>query len=118
MKNILIWSRATDRNIGIATSAICALALAALIGFALPAPGPCDAIPLLDGFIAAMLLLFIWGSFHMARPSRYSQGWAVAEVFVIPLVWGLLVAALGFWLHHLKSAWEILPEELLNKIIA
>jgi len=30
----------------------------------------------------------------------------------------LLVAALGFWLHHLKIAWEILPEELLNKIIA
>ena len=97
MKNTLLWSRATDRKILTAAGIFCALALAMAVGSAHPAPEAPDIIRLLDGFIAAILLVLVWSSFRLARPGRYNHKWAVAEAVVVPLIWALLVAALGFW---------------------
>jgi hypothetical protein len=57
MKNALLWSPATDRKILLAAGIFCALALAVAVGSALPAPEAPDMIRLLDGFIAAILLV-------------------------------------------------------------
>src|SRR3974390_2385251 len=98
MDNILLWSRATDRKILIAGVVACFLLLAAAIGSALPTPEPVDGLSLLQGLIAASMLAFVWGGFRVARPARRGGRWVVAEAIVVPLVWGLLVAVLGFWL--------------------
>ena len=116
MKNILLWSRTTDRKILLAAGVLCALALALAVGLALPAPEGCDAVRLLNGFIAAMLLVLVWASFRLARPCRYSHKWVVAEAWVVPVAWALLVAALGFWCFHSQRSLEIKLEEIFGQL--
>jgi ABC-type transport system involved in cytochrome c biogenesis permease subunit len=106
MKNVLIWSRATDRRILVAAGGGCLVALAGGIGAALPAPVPYDSTQLVQGIIAAALLVFIWGTFRLARPRLHSQRWVVAEWVVVPVAWGLLVTVLGLWLSSFRETFE------------
>jgi hypothetical protein len=103
MRNIVLWSRATDQKILIAGGAACSLLLAAGIGSALPSPDVVDKLPLLQGLITTLMLIVVWSGFHVLRPSRYGRSWVVAEAVVVPLVWGFLVTALGLYLGHMQS---------------
>ena len=91
------------------------MTLAATIGLALPTPSPeqSDTFQLLEGLISAMLLVFVWGGFRVVRPRWYSQRWTVAEAIVVPVVWGLLVAALGFWFYYLQAP----PDEARRAVL-
>ena len=110
MKTIQIWSRDADRKILVVLCFLFCLALAAVTGSLLPEPEPADNIRILDAFIAAMLLVFVWAGFRLARPLRCRQRWVIAEVITVPLLWLLLIIALGIWFAHLRSAWEIRME--------
>lgn len=102
MKNIELWSREIDKKLLIIGSSICALALAAAIGSALPAPTTEIAgIHFFDAFITVMLLIAVWGAFRLIRPVRFGQRWLIAEVFTVPSVWLILVIALACWLGQL-----------------
>jgi len=94
----------------IVTGGVCCLTLAATIGLALPTPSPeqSDTFQLLEGLISAMLLVFVWGGFRVVRPR-----WTVAEAIVVPMVWGLLVAALGFWFSYLQAP----PDEARRAVL-
>jgi hypothetical protein len=105
MKNVEIWSRVADRKILAAAAAFCILLLAAFVGGCLPGPEPDDVFPLINGFIAAMLLVFVWGLFGVVRPSRRGQGWLMAQAVGIPLIWLLLVTVFGLWFRHVYESW-------------
>jgi hypothetical protein len=116
MKNIELWSREIDWKILIFAGAFCSLALAALVGSALPPPIPFRQTPLLGGLLTTALLVFVWSLFHLVRPERYSRKWAVAEAIVIPVVWGLFVGALAVWFSGLNAAWHIDYERIAQQI--
>jgi hypothetical protein len=117
MRNVLLWSRATDQKILIAGGAACSLLLAAAIGSALPSPESVDGLPLLQGLITALMLIVVWSGFHVLRPSWYSPRWVVAEAIVVPLVWGLLVTVLGLYLGGMHSVRDIEMETFINQAI-
>lgn len=112
MKSTQIWSRDLDRKILIVAGKVCSLAIAALTGAAIPPPTPADEMRLFDGFVTTMLLIFVWGVFHLLRPSRDSRGWSLAQFIAIPLAWALLVGVLAFWFGGLNSAWHMDYERL------
>ena len=59
-----------------------------------------------DAFIAMSLLVLVWGVFRLLEPGRrYSRMWVIAKTVGIPLIWILLVVALGFWFAHLHEEW-------------
>ena len=116
MKNILLWSRTTDRKILLAARIPSALALAFAVGSALPVLDGFYPVRLVHGFIAAMLLVLIWAGFRLARPCRYSHKWVVAEAWVVPLTWAVLVAAQGFWCFHWQWSWVKQLEEMFGKM--
>jgi hypothetical protein len=117
MKNIQVWSRDTDRKILTAAGAVGSLGLAAFIGSVLQPPTPSDHMPLFDGLLTSMLLVLVWSVFQLVRPGQYSHKWAVAQVIVIPVVWGLLVGALAVWFSELNAGWNILYERLNVQIL-
>src|SRR5262245_6348920 len=100
MNNIQLWSRAIDKKILIVLGVACALALAAAIGLALPTAEPSVNIKVLNALITSTLLVFVWGLFRLVRPTRYSPGWATAEIIVVPLAWTMLVIALALWFDY------------------
>lgn len=122
MTNVQVSSRETDWKVLIAFGS---LALSAFVGYLLPTPTdyPPNSVeywPLtaycgtrfLDALIAAALLVLVWGVFRLVEPGRrYSRTWVVAKAVGIPVVWLLLVIALGFWFSHLH-------EEYLRQIFS
>ena len=95
------------------------LIFAAFLGYLLPPPteyppNPAGYPPLtvyfgmrfVDGFITMALLVLVWGVFRLLEPGqRYSRTWVIAKTVGIPLIWILLVVALGFWFAHLHEEW-------------
>src|SRR5690349_767567 len=111
MRNVVIWSRAIDRQILLGIGCVCLLALASSVGLLLPTPEPSEFVIFINAFVTAALLLFVWGGFRLIRPSRYSQNWDTAEPVAVAVAWLVLVAVLGVWLNQLH-AWDIRIEQL------
>jgi hypothetical protein len=128
MTKVQFLSRETDWKVLIAFGS---LVFSAFVGYLLPTPtgyppGSPDYPPLtayfgirfVDALIAAALLALVWGVFRLLEPGRrYSQTWVIAKTVGIPLVWLLLVIALGFWFSHLHEEYlrTIYPPELTVK---
>jgi hypothetical protein len=93
------------------------LVFAAFVGYLLPPPTeypphPAGSPPLtvyfgmrfVDGLITMALLVLVWGVFRLLEPGRrYSRTLVIAKTVGIPLIWILLVVALGFWFAHLHD---------------
>lgn len=110
MKKIVFWPRAVDWKI---LSGVGCLAVAGLVGAVLPGPSPFDDNSFLMGCVAAFLLVSVWSCFRLVRPTLYSRKWVSAEFIAVPVVWILLVAALGLWFWHLRvSVEDLLPHRL------
>ena len=116
MKNIELWSRATDRKILIGLGLAFCLGVAAFAGWLLPEPVQVGNIQLLGAFITVMLLVFVWAGFRLLRPLWYRRGWVIAEIITVPLTWALLVVLLGLWFAHLNGAWDV-KLELIVKLV-
>jgi hypothetical protein len=106
MKDTLLWSRETDRRILAAIGYVWSVAFAGFIGWLLPVPIASEGVALVDGLIAAMLLVLIWGVFHLVQPCRPSRRWLVADLIAIPAIWILLIAVLALWFNRLHMKWE------------
>jgi hypothetical protein len=115
MTKVQFSSRETDWKILIALGS---LAFSAFVGYLLPTPTVDPTLSvleyppltaycgtrLLDALITAALLVLVWGVFRLLEPGRrYSQTWVIAKTVGIPMVWLLLVIALGFWFSHLHE---------------
>ncbi len=107
MKDTLLRSRTADYKILALTGYLCALAVAGVIGWFLPTPFVSEGGHFADSIIAAMLLVVVWGAFHLIQPSRHGQRWLLASLILIPVIWVGLIAALAFWFNHLHSQWEM-----------
>jgi len=78
------------------------LGFAAFIGCLLPVPFYVSRV--LGGFISVGLAVLVWCVFRLVEPRRYSRKWAIAELMVVPVVWVLLMVAVGVWFYHLGHA--------------
>jgi hypothetical protein len=115
MRNVVLWSRAIDRQILTAVGCVCLLAFAGTAGLLLPAPEPSECVTLINAFVTAALLLIVWAGFRLVRPFHYNYNWQVAEPFAVALAWVLLVSALGIWLNRLH-AWDIELDRLRSAL--
>jgi hypothetical protein len=121
MTKVQFLSRETDWKVLIPLGS---LLFSAFVGYLLPTPTvqptlsvleypPLTAycgMRFLDALIAAALLVLVWGVFRFLEPGRrYSRTSVITKTVGIPVVWLLLVIALGFWFSHLH-------EELLRDI--
>jgi len=108
MNNIQFTSRRTDFKI---LKVVAVLGISALAGFVLALlyegiyPEPFVpigfAVFFWEAIVSVPLALFVWCSFLLIRPGRYSRKWVIVEWIVVPLVWLLLVLAFDAWVHHL-----------------
>lgn len=117
MKNIVIWSRDVDVKIGF----LGFLALAAVAGFNLPM-GYANGVlsfGLVDAFMAVAMGIFSWSAFEMIKPSRFTgnwRRWGIAELWVVPMVWVLLMALLVIWLRHFLAADDDQVQSILDQL--
>ena len=102
MKSIELSSRETDRKVLII---LFSLAFAASVGFVLPTPLDAPGIRLLDALITIALGGLAWGVFHLLEPERYGRKWDIVRIAGIPILWLLLVLALGVWFYLLHTAY-------------
>jgi hypothetical protein len=98
MKNVEIWSRATDRNILTGLRWVGVLLLAAMVGYAYPTEPIYNLAPV-DALITSLLLILVWGCFHVLQPSRPGPTWRILEGVGVPAVWMLLVAIFLLCVH-------------------
>jgi hypothetical protein len=101
MKNIEFYSRETGQKILLIL--VC-LGVSALAGCLLPTPFEDSSARLFDAALSVALAVSVWCGFHLIKPRRYSQKWAIAELTVVPIVWLLLMLALAVWFYHLEQA--------------
>ena len=116
MRNTVLWSRGIDCQILKSIGCVCLLTFAGLVGLLLPAPEPSECVTLINAFVTAALLLFVWGGFRLVRPSAYNYNWEVVEPFAVALAWIVLVAVLALWLNRLH-AWDIELEMLRSTLL-
>lgn len=98
MKNLEIWSRDTDLKILIIVRWMCVLGLAASVGLLYPTE-PLYSLPPINALVSGLILILVWGVFHLVRPSRAGQIWLVMERVAIPTVWMLLLTVFLFFVH-------------------
>jgi hypothetical protein len=121
MTKVQLLSRETDWKVLIV---VVSLLFSAFVGYLLPTPTVQPTLsvseypPLtvycgirfLDALLTTALLVLVWAVFRLLEPGRrYSRTWVIAKTVGIPVIWLLLVIALGFWFSHLH-------EELLRDI--
>jgi hypothetical protein len=98
MKNPNIWSRDTDRRILVIARMLFFVALAASVGLLYPT-APLYSLPPINALVSGLLLILVWGVFHLVRPSRPGQIWLPLERIGVPAVWMLLLAVFLFLVH-------------------
>ena len=91
-------------------AAVGILGAAALVGFFF-IPTPIESARFVGPFLTVIFIPFTWGAFRLVRPSRYGRAWLIAEFIVVPVLWLLLVIALGIWFGHIGGP---VIEELLR----
>ena len=98
MKNLQIWSRDIDRKILHVALHTGILGLASSVGLLYPTD-PLSTLPPINALVSGLLLILVWGVFHLFRPLRPGQTWLLIERMGIPAVWMLLLAAFLFAVH-------------------
>lgn len=90
-------------NQRLAYKAFFVVGLSAVSGFLLSTLEPPPTAPLIELIVSVPLALLLWSVFHLVEPANPSRKWVIAELTVVPVVWLLLMLALGVWLFHV---WE------------
>lgn len=114
MKNIVFWSREMDLMIGF-------LALAAVVGYCLPVIYQNGWWPLngMGSLMAVGIGVFAWALFEIIKPTRIAYGWRhwrIAELWVVPTVWVLLVATFVIFFHVFQKADDNQVRLIMEKI--
>ena len=103
MKNVDLWTRDTDRAILAGLGALGIWVVAAVIGGWILSSVHDDLL-WIAATIAGALFVFVWGGYNIVRPTRYSSSWKNAQYIAIPIMWGLLLAALTTCFQHMYVA--------------
>lgn len=101
MNDIQFTSLRSDAKIPII---LFCLGISAFVGYLLPTPFDDSRARLFDAAISVILGGFVWAAFRLIEPRRHGQKWMIAEFTVVPLVWVLLMVAIGVWFYHLEQA--------------
>jgi hypothetical protein len=102
MKNIQLTRRETDLKVLAVVTIVGCLALAGGFGW-LIAPASYDEnvqLPLINFVISFAIALFVWSTFNLMTPFRYSRNWQIAEFIAVPLIWLLLTVVVDTCLHY------------------
>ena len=107
MKNIQLTERETDLKVLAATTKAGAfLAVGGIVWlFTLLSSGgdyqlpQLPQLPFINFVISIGAALFVWSTFKVIEPLRYSRNWRVVEFIFIPLVWLLLLVAIDAGIH-------------------
>lgn len=114
MKNIQFTSREMDYKFLAALAALASFAAAGIfLGLLMPRGGQIHA-PWIFAAVSVGFALLVWSVFRLVEPSRYTRGWKIAEITVVPLYWLALILAayIGFgWLieHTIQQMQNLVP---------
>ena len=106
MKNFVVWSRDSDLKIVRLAGVAAALSLTGWVGSRLPNPFSEGAgLGLIGVLMAVPTAVFVWAIFGMIKPTYFTRNWRrwlVAELFIVPIVWGLLMFLFRIWLAQIR----------------
>ena len=61
-------------------------------------------LPFINFLISIAAALFVWSTFKLVEPFRYSRNWQIAEFIFVPLVWLLLMVAIDVGIYFVIQA--------------
>jgi hypothetical protein len=106
MKNIQLTDRETDLKVLAVTTKAGAFVLVGGIVWLLTliSYGNDFQLPFINFLISIAAALFVWSTFKLVEPFRYSRNWQIAEFIFVPLVWLLLMVAIDVGIYFVIQA--------------
>lgn len=106
MKNIQLTERETDLKVlAVTTKAGAFFIVGGIVWlFTLLSCGNDFQMPFINFLISIAAALFVWSTFNLIAPPRYSRNWQIAGFIFVPLVWLLLMVAIDVGIHTLVQA--------------